>query len=219
MRTFAVIGLSSFGHYLCRYLSELGSDVMAIDISEERIDEVKGFVKKAVVADAKDKETLKQLGLEDVDVAVVSVGDRIDTSILITLFLRELGTKEIIAKAMTEDHAKILNLIGASEIIFPERDMAKRTAHTIRKTSLLDYVSLAEGVSVVEMAPPSAWNGKSLAELQIRREFNVQVIMIKELLPENVVLIPGPDHVIKESDVLVMIGRDEDLERLEKLQS
>ncbi len=217
MRTFAVIGLSSFGYYLCRYLSELGSEVMAIDIDEDKIDQVKSFVSKAIVADATDKEALKQLGLEDVDIVVVSVGQGIDTSILITMYLRELGKREIFAKALTEDHAKILSMIGASEIIFPERDMAKRTARTIRQASLLDYVSLAEGVSVVEMAPPSAWNGKTLADLDIRRKYNVQVIMIKELVPENLVLIPGGDHVVKESDILVLVGRDEDMEKLEKL--
>lgn len=217
MRTFAVIGLSSFGYYLCRHLSEHEAEVLAVDIIEDKIDDVKSFVKKAIVADAKDKDTLKNLGIEDMDVAIVTVGKSIDTSILITLYLQELGVKEIIAKAVTEDHAKILNMIGATTIIFPERDMAKRLAYTLRHTSLLDYVSLGEGYSIIEMAPPKSWCGKTLTKLNIRRKYQVQVIMIKQIVPEEIIMIPGADSVIKDSDILVIIGRNEDLEKVEKL--
>jgi len=217
MRTFAVIGLSSFGYYLCRHLSEAGSQVMAIDLNEDRIDDVRPFVQKAVIADAKDKDMLKTLGLEDIDVVVVSVGEPIDTSILITLYLRELGVTEIVAKAVSEDHGKVLDRIGATTIVFPERDMARRIAYTLRQTSLLDYISLGEGYSMIEMAPPNPWLRKRLAQLDIRRKYNVQVIMIKEIVPENVVLIPSGEHVIKDSDVLVIVGRNEDLKKVERL--
>jgi len=218
MRIFAIIGLSSFGYYLCRYLAEYDIEVLAIDINEDKVNDVKSFVKKAVVADAKDRDTLKNLGLEDMDVVVVTVGERIDVSILITLYLQELGVKEIIAKAVTEDHAKILNMIGATTIIFPERDMAKRVAYTLRHASLLDYVSLGEGYSIVELAPPKSWCGKTLAELDIRRNYHVQVIMIKEVVPENISLIPSAESMIKDSDILVIIGHNKDLEKVEKLQ-
>lgn len=217
MRSFAVIGLSSFGYHLCKNLSELGAPVMAIDIDADKIDDIKPFVQKAVVADAKDKDTLKGLGMEDMDVVVVTVGEPIEVSILITLYLREIGVKEIIAKVITEDHAKILDKLGASSVVFPERDMAKRIAYTLRRSILLDYVSLGEGYSIVEMGAPTDWLGKPLAALDVRRQYNIQIIVIKDVLSDKVVIIPGGDHVLKDSDVLVMVGRDEDLERVEKL--
>lgn len=217
MRSFAVIGLSSFGYHLCKNLSELGAPVMAIDIDAEKIDDIKPFVQKAVVADAKDKDTLKSLGMEDIDVVVVTVGEPIEVSILITLYLREIGVKEIIAKVITEDHAKILDKLGVSSVVFPERDMAKRIAYTLRRSILLDYVSLGEGYSIVEMGAPSDWLGKPLAALDVRRQYNIQIIVIKDVLSDKVVIIPGGDYVLKDSDILVMVGRDEDLERVEKL--
>ncbi|RMF58292.1 MAG: TrkA family potassium uptake protein [Calditrichaeota bacterium] len=213
----AVIGLSSFGFYLCRYLTDIGTEVLALDIKEDRIDDVKSFVKRAIVGDAKDKATLARLGLDEFDAVVVSVGEHLDASILITMYLRELGVKEIVAKALTEDHAKILNMIGASTIVFPERDMAKRIAQTLGHTSLLDYIALGEEYGIIEMAPPRSWIGKSLAELQIRNNYNAQVVMIKELVPENTTIIPGGSHVVKDSDILVVIGANEDLEKLDKI--
>ncbi len=217
MRSFAVIGLSSFGYHLCKHLTELGAPVLAIDVDEEKIDDIRPFVQKAVVADAKDKDVLRSLGLEDFDVVVVTVGEPIEVSILITLYLREIGVKEIIAKVITEDHAKILDKLGASSVVFPERDMAKRIAYTLRRSILLDYVSLGEGYGIVEMGAPSEWLGKPLAALDVRRQYNVQIIVIKDVLSDSVVIIPSGDHVIKDSDVLVMVGREEDLEKVEKL--
>ncbi len=218
MRHFAVIGMSSFGYYLCKFMAERGFYVLAIDNDEVKINRVKDFVQKAVIADATDKETLERLGLGDFDGVVVSLGDRIDASILVTLYLRQLGVDEIIAKAITEDHGKILDLIGATTVLFPEKDMAYRLAHSLDNVNVLDYIPLASDVSIIEMAPPSSFLGKTLAELDLRRKYHVQVLMIKELVPENVVVIPTGDHVIKDSDVLVVMGKDEDLKRLESLK-
>lgn len=217
MRNIAIIGLSSFGYYLCRFLAEEKVHVMAIDIDENKVESVKNFVRKAVVADARDKDALRNLELDEFDEVVISVGEEIDTSVLITLYLREIGVKEITAKATTEDHAKILKIIGASTIIFPERDTARRIAHTLRRSNLLDYMPLGGEHSVIEMAPPPPWLGKTLAELNVRVRYNVQIIMIKELVPENTIIIPGGAHVLKESDVLVIIGKDVDLDKIEKL--
>lgn len=217
MRSFAVIGLSSFGYHLCKHLTELGAPVLAIDIDEGKIDDIRPFVQKAVVADAKNKDVLRSLGLEDFNVMVVTVSEPIEVSILITLYLREIGVKEIIAKVITDDHAKILDKLGASSVVFPERDMAKRIAYTLRRSILLDYVSLGEGYGIVEMGAPSEWLGKPLAALDVRRQYNVQIIVIKDVLSDSVVIIPSGDHVLKDSDVLVMVGREEDLEKVEKL--
>ncbi len=218
MRTFAVIGMSSFGYYVCRYLAERGFYVLAIDNDEAKINRVKEIVHKAVIADATDKEALERLGLGDFDAVIVSLGDRIDASILVTLYLRQLGVKEIIAKAITEDHGKILDMIGATTVLFPERDSAYRLAHSLDSVAVLDYIPLTPGVSIIELAPPPSFLGKTLAQLDLRRKYNVQVVMIKELVPENVVVVPGGDHVIKDSDVLVVLGRDDDLKRLQEVK-
>lgn len=218
MRSFAVIGMSSFGHYVCRYMAERGFYVLAIDNDEAKINRIKDFVQKAVITDATERETLERLGIGDFDAVIVSLGDRIDASILVTLYLRQLGVKEIIAKAITEDHGKILDLIGATTVLFPERDSAYRLAHSMDSVSVLDYIPLTPGVSIIELAPPTSFLGKSLAQIDLRREYQVQVVMIKELVPENVIVVPGGDHVIKDSDILVVLGKDEDLKKLEAVK-
>lgn len=218
----AIIGMSSFGFYLCQYLSDKPDvQVMAIDYDEDAIRRVKSFVHKAIVADAKDRDTLKKLGLADFDRVILSVGEPIDTSVLITLYLKEFGAKDIMAKAITEDHSKILKRLGASTIIFPEQDVAKRLAHTICRKNLFDYFTLGTSLdgdySVIEIAPPHVWHGKSLAEIEIRKKYNVQVIMIKEVVPENVILVPEANYIVKDSDILVLLGKDQNLEKVEKL--
>lgn len=217
-KSIAVIGLSSFGYYLCKNLSDSGVEVMAIDNREDKIDAVKNFVRKAVVADAKDKETLNNLQINEFDAVVISVGEEIDVSVLVTLHLRELGVKEIFAKATTEEHAKILNILGVTETIFPERDIAMRFAHTLRRRSLFDYFSLGNEYSVLELAPPYEWLGKTISQINIRNKYNVQIIIIKELVPENIVMLPTGDHILKDSDVLVILGKDIDLAEIEKIK-
>ena len=216
MRKFAVIGLSTFGTYLTKYLSETGFDVMAVDTNETKIDKVKHIVSKAIVADARDKETLEKIGITDFDVVIVSLGDQMDASILVTLFLKELGVKEIIAKASTEDHGKILDRIGATTVIFPERDVAYRFARSLGNINILDAIPLSPGVSILEFGPPNSFLGKTLRELDIANRYGIQIIVIKELVPENLVIVPRADHVIKDSDILVGIGKDEDFEKLLK---
>ncbi len=153
MKNIAVIGLSSFGYYLCEALNKYGFNIMAIDLDEAIVQKVKPFVRKAVIGDARDKKFLMQLGIEDFDTVIISVGSKMDTSILITLYLKELKINEIIAKAINEDHAKILEKIGATRIIFPERDMGVRMANTIASPNFLEFIPLTEGFSLIEVCP------------------------------------------------------------------
>lgn len=199
-------------------MAEQKLSVIAIDSNENKVDEVKPFVDKAIIADATDKGVLESLSLSGVDVVVVSLGEKIDASILVTYYLRELGVKEIIAKAISEDHAKILNIVGASQVIFPEKDMADRLANILERSSILDYFEIAEGYSIVEIAPPAPFVNRTLADLDLRNRYNVQVIMIKEIVPERITVVPKATQLIKESDVLVLLGRDEDLDRLQQIQ-
>ncbi len=217
MQHIAVIGISSFGYYLCKYLSAAGAGVMAIDIDEGKVDSVKDIVEKAVIADATQRDVLANFELNEFDNVIVSVGESIDTSILITLYLKELKVRNIIVKAFTADHAKILDKIGATQIVFPERDTAKRVAYTMQSSNLLDYFPIGKDHGFVEVTVPTAWSGKSLVELDVRRKYGIQVVLIKEILPEDKVVVPTGDYVLKDSDVLVVVGNNKDLEQLESL--
>lgn len=214
MRSFAIIGLSTFGYYLSKALAQQGFQVMALDTDESRIEKVKSFVTKAVIVDARDKEVLENIGINDFDVVVVSLGDQIDASILVTLYLKELGVKEIIAKASSEDHGKILDRIGATAVIFPERDVALRLARSLENVNVLDVIPVAPGVSILEFGPPNSFLGKTLRDLDINNRYGIQIIMIKELVPENLVIVPKADHKIKDSDILIGVGKDQNFKKL-----
>ncbi|MFH1195222.1 MAG: TrkA family potassium uptake protein [bacterium] len=215
MKNIAIIGLSSFGFYLCKSLSAFGFNLMAIDVKDDLVKQVRPFVRKAVIGDAKDKDFLMKLGIEDFDTVIVSVGSKIDVSILITLYMKELNIKEIIAKAVNEDHAKILNRIGATRIIFPERDLAERMAYTIASPNFLEYIPLTEGFSLIEIAPAQEWLGKKLKELLLRNRYQIQIAMVREIIPERVV-IPDGEFILKDSDILYIVGSDENIIKLQK---
>jgi trk system potassium uptake protein TrkA len=207
MKNIAVIGLSSFGYYLCEALNKYGFNIMAIDLDEAIVQKVKPFVRKAVIGDARDKKFLMQLGIEDFDTVIISVGSKMDTSILITLYMKELKINEIIAKAINEDHAKILEKIGATRIIFPERDMGLRMANTIASPNFLEFIPLTEGFSLIEVCPPNEWIGKKLKEVDVRVKYQVQITMIREIIPSRVV-IPDGNFIFKDSDILYIIGEN-----------
>lgn len=214
MKNIAIIGLSSFGYYLCEALSEYGINIMAIDLKEDLVNHVKSFVRKAVIGDARDKKFLMQLGIEDFDTVIISVGSRMDTSILITLYMKEMNIEEIIAKAINEDHAKILEKIGATKIIFPERDIGLRMAHTIASPNFLDFIPLTEGFSLIEVSPIKDWIGRKLKDIDLRKKFKIQITMIREIVPSRVV-IPDGDFVFKDSDILYIIGSNESIKDLQ----
>lgn len=214
MRRIAIVGVGTFGFYVAKALSEQKQDVLAIDIDKEKIQRVSRFASQAVIADAVDKETLDALGIKEVDVAVVSMGERTDRSILATLHLKELGVRDIVVKAVSEDHGRILSMIGASEVIFPERDMALRVANRLSAPNLLDHLPLAPGYSIEEVIPRLSFIGKTLRDIDLRNNYGVQVIAVKELVPERLNMIPAGDFVVKDSDILIVMGKDEDLRRI-----
>lgn len=214
MGKFVVLGLGSFGFYIAKTLYENGQEVVAIDSEESIIEKIKDYASQAFVADATDKETLSAMGVTDADAVIVGLGPRMEPSILTVLYLRELGAKEIIVKALNEDHKKILEVLGATEVIYPEKDIAVRTAHKIMSGNVIDFLPLAPGYSIQQIAPPPYFIGKSLRELDLRNKYKIQVIAVKEIIPEKLHLIPAGDFVIKESDLLMVVGRDEDIKKL-----
>jgi len=211
---FAVIGLGSFGFNVARTLYERGYEVVAIDKDKDRIEEAKSFSSHAVLTDASAKENLEALGIRDMDVVVVSLGSAMEASILTVLHLHELGIKRIVAKASTEDHGKILDAVGATEVINPEKDMAVRTALKLTSPHILECLPLMSGVSIEEVAPPERFIGKSLRELDLRNKYGIQVIAVRELIPERTVYVPRADFVIKDSDVLIVMGDEKMLDKM-----
>ena len=218
MKRFAVIGLGNFGFHAAKALFEDGNEVVAIDTDKGRVQAIDPYSTEAVVLDATDKEALKSLGLENMDGVIVSTGTKISTSILICLYLQENGVKKILAKALDEDHGKILKRVGATEIIHPERDMALRVSRGLSHPNILDFIPIADEFDLVQVGPPREFIGKNLKELNLRAKYNVHIIAIKELVPENFLLVPPANFVIKDSDILIMLGKSEDIKRIKALK-
>jgi trk/ktr system potassium uptake protein len=218
MKRFAVIGLGNFGFHAAKALYEDGNEVIAIDTDKSRVQAIDPFCTEAVVLDSTDREALKTLGLEHMDGVIVSTGTKISTSILICLFLQEIGVKKILAKAQDDDHAKILRRVGATEIIHPERDMAMRISRGLSRPNVLDFIPLAEEFDLIQVGPPREFIGKSLKDLNLRAKYNVHIIAIKELVPENFILVPSAGFIIKDSDILIMLGKTEDIRRIKALK-
>ena len=218
MKKFAVIGIGTFGFYLTKTLFEEGHEVVAIDLDRNRVQAISNFCTEAIVMDATKTEGLKALGLEEMNCIVVSTGSNISSSILICLHLQEFGVKNILAKALNEDHNKILIKMGATKTINPEMAIAIRAAKELSKPNVIDFIPLAEGYSLIQVGPPRAFIGKTFRQLDLRAKYGVYIIAIKEVLQENFVLVPPADFVIKDSDILIMLGMDKDIKCIRDLK-
>ncbi len=218
MKHYAVIGLGNFGFHVAKGLFEDGNEVIAIDADKARVQAIDPYSTEAMVLDATDKEALRALGLKSMDAVVVSTGTKISTSILICLHLQEMGVKHILAKAMDDDHGKILKKVGATEIIHPERDSAQRVAQGLSRPNILDFIPLAEDYDLAQVAAPREFIGRTLKDLNLRARYNVHIIAIKELVPENFILVPPAEFKIKDSDILMILGKTEDIKRIKALK-
>jgi trk system potassium uptake protein TrkA len=216
---FAVIGLGSFGSNVAKTLYEKGNEVLAVDRDSNRIEEEKNFVTHAVNMNAAVKDNLQAIGITDMDVVIVSLGPEMEASILTVLYLHELGVKHVVAKALTEDHAKVLEAVGATEVIYPEKDMAIKTALKLNNPNILEFLPLVSGLSIQEIAPPEKFIGKTIKDLDIRNKYGVQIIAIRELIAEKTTFIPDTDFVIKDSDVLIIMGEEKKLAKLSSSKS
>lgn len=213
MKSFAVIGCGRFGGSVARTLHGLGHEVLAIDLSEDIIREIADEVTYAVQADVMDESVLTELGLSNFDVVVVGIGTDIEASIMATLVVKELGVKRIIAKALSDLHGKVLTKIGADSIVFPERDMGARVAHNLTSKSVLDFIELSPEHSILEIKTLKKWENHTLAELKISKKYGINIITIKR--GDDLIVSPTGDEVIKQDDVLVVIGNIENIKRLE----
>ncbi|MBN2797144.1 MAG: TrkA family potassium uptake protein [Clostridia bacterium] len=212
-KQFVIIGCGRFGSSVATKLSDLGCEVMVIDSSEEIVQGISDSVTFAVQADATDENALKAVGIRNFDVAVITIGANIQASIMVTLMVKELGIKNIVAKAQNEMHAKVLYKIGADRVVFPEREMGVRVAKNLVSNKILDYIELSEDYTIVEVTPLKSWIGKTLIEINIRAVYGINVIAIKK--QEGINISVGPNEVIEEHDVLVVIGHNDDIKRVE----
>lgn len=228
MRQFVVIGLGRFGFSIAKALNAKKIDVLAIDRNEAKVREMEGLGGQSVVLDATDEKALKELGVADFDTAIVSMGETIEDSIMITLSLKELGIRQVIVKAQNELHAKILKKVGADRIIFPEREMAERLAESLASTKIFDFIELSEAYSIIEMVVPKKLIDKTLAQAKLREKYSVSVIAIRRKVPytkddgatdfrDEMLIGPGGNDEIIAGDVLVIMGKNEDLNKIQKL--
>lgn len=214
MAQIVVIGLGRFGFHCARELHAAKHEVLAVDLDPEIVQRVRSHASRAVVLDARDTERLDALGVATFDAAVVSLGERVDVSALVTLHLKEVGVGKIVTKAGSEDHGKLLRKLGADEVIFPERESAERLAHRLTSTEVLQHLPLGEGISIDEIAPGEWMTGKSLAELALPRRFNVQVLAVRDALTGQLRANPGAGFRVKDSDSLLVVGDDARLQKL-----
>jgi len=214
MRRVVVIGLGIFGFNIAKDLYENGLEVIAIDKNKEVIQRIKDFSTKAILADGTDKEVMESIGIQQDDVVIISFGEDLAASTLITLHLKEMKVKHIIVKAPNEDHKHVLEKIGASEVIIPEKEMADKVAKSLISPNVLDYLPLSEDYTICEMAPPVSFMGKTIGELHLRSRYHIEVIAVREMLPDRLTMVPRADFVIKDSDVLVVIGKEQDIQKI-----
>jgi trk system potassium uptake protein TrkA len=214
MRRVVVIGLGIFGFNIVKDLYENGLEVIAVDKNKEIVQKIRDFSTKAIVADGTDKEVIESLGIQPDDVVIISFGEDLAASTLITLHLKEVKVKNIIVKAPNEDHKKVLEKVGATEVIIPEREIADKVARSLISPNVLDYIPLTEDYTICEIAPPTSFYGKTIGDLHLRTKHHVEVIAVKEMLPDRLRMIPRADFVVKDSDILVVIGKEQDIEKI-----
>lgn len=213
-KQFAIIGLGRFGSSIAKYLAEMGYEVLAVDDDAARVQEVAHAVTHAVSADSTDEEAMKALGIRNFDVVVVAIGQDIQSSILTTLILKDLGVPYIIVKAQNELHGKVLNKIGADKVVFPERDMGLRVAHSLISPNILEHIELSDDYSIVELKASSSMIGKNLKQLDIRLKYNCNVLAVKRDGDMNIT--PLADEPLVKDDVLVIVGKNDQLTKLEQ---
>lgn len=213
-RQFAVLGLGRFGWSVAEELHNRGAEVLAVDMNADRVDAIQGRVTHAVQADVTDPDALQQLGLQDFDVAIVTIGTDLKASSVVTMLLKDMGVPSIIAKAQDDMHGRMLKKLGADRIIYAERDMGKRIAHSLLSSNILDYIEVSDDFAIVEISPLASWIGRSLLDLNLRKKPGINVIAIRSNGEIRVSF--DANTVIRADDRLLVVGEQAALNRLER---
>ncbi len=227
MKQFGIFGLGSFGMTVAMELSEKKFNVLAIDSDQERVNIASEFVAHTVICDATDEKALRDAGAENIDIAIVSVGKDVAASIVITMNLKEIGVKYIVAKATSPNQGKVLKKIGADRVIFPERDIAIKLVQQLTNPSIFEYLEFSTDYGLMEIVAPKSFENKTIKEVDLRRKYGITLIAIKRSNPvvdkngetqikEIVLLSPSPDESIIKGDIMVLIGSYENLEKYGK---
>jgi trk system potassium uptake protein len=210
-KDFAVIGLGRFGGSICRTLTEQGKEVLVVDKSEARVNEYATIASHAVVGDTTDEAMLRSIGIRNFDHVIVAIGDDIQSSILTTLILKELGVENITVKAQNDYHEKVLRKIGANSVVHPERDMGIRIANNMASNNVLDYLGLSDDHSIVEIVANKRLDGHTIIGLDIRKKYGINIVAIKR--GSEIIVSPQAKEMIQLNDILIVIGSDIDIEK------
>ena len=215
MKSYVVVGLGRFGQSLACQLCILGAEVLAIDLRSDLVQQVANDVTHAVVADAQDKEVLRALGVRDFDCAVVAIGNDLAASVLTVMNLKELGVPYVVCKAHDETHRRVLEKLGVDRVVIPEQEYAQRLARSLHSHNVLDYIELSEEYGILEVPAPKIWVGKTLKELNVRAKMGVNILAVENDKTTNVS--PAADYLIRQGDILVVLGDNLALEAVQKL--
>ena len=213
MKTFAVIGMGRFGASLATTLYQMGHEVLAVDEDEKKVEEIIEYVTHAVRADAKDEQALKELGIRNFDAVIVAIGKDVQASIWVAVTLKEMGVKKVVAKAQTELHGKVLSRVGADKVVFPERDMGERAARALVSDNIMEQIILSPEHSIVELIASRNFIGRTLQDIALGRELGITVLAIRR--DNDILISPMANTTILQNDILVVIGRNEQLEKME----
>ncbi len=213
-KEFVVFGLGKFGRSIALTLANYGHNVLAIDENEEIVQEISEFVTHAVVADVTDIDTLKSLGVGNFDVAVIAISQDMQSSIMATMLVKELGVSYVLTKGKNDIHKKVLKKIGADRVVFPEREMGHRIATSLTSDNIMDFIELSNEYSIVEIVALDEWVGKTLLQINMRATYGINVMAIKRNNDINIT--PGANEKIIQGDVLVVIGAQVDLKKISK---
>lgn len=212
-KQYLVLGLGRFGSSLAITLCQKGAEVLAVDRNMERVEEHRSLLTEVIQADTMDKSVLEEIGVENFDVAIVTIGSDIRTSGTVTMLLKEMGVKYVIAKADDEFHGRMLTKLGADKVIFPERDMGQRMAHNLLSEKILDFIELSPDYSLMEIRPQASWLNKPLRELNLRSRHQINIVAIRT--GDNVNAMPDMNTCIGESDVLLVVAATRSLSELD----
>ncbi len=213
-KSYVVFGLGRFGMSIATRLYELGNEVMAVDDNAHNVQRIEPYVTCAVVADARDEGALRSLGVQNYDCAVVAIGSDLATGVIATLNLKELGVKQVICKATDDVQRKALERVGADRVVIPERETGVKLAQSLTSSDVLDFIELSEDFGIAEIQVPAQWVGKSLREVNVRAKYGINIIALKQ--GENIDITPDADMPLKENVVLVVLGRNEQIGKLQK---
>ena len=211
MKSFLLIGIGRFGKHIAKTLYDLDFEVMAVDQNEERINDVLSFVTSARIGNATNEEFLRSLGVNNYDACIVGIGNQFQSALEITSLLKELGAKKVISRASRDVEKKFLLRNGADEVVYPQKQMAVWTAIRSSNDHILDYVALDSEFNVYEIDIPDSWLGKTVGQLNIRREYQLNILAIKEGGKMNPAI--TPDTLLDQGKTLLVLGKYEQVER------